>query len=123
MAQETIRIHGLRELQRAAQRAGKEARKEVRAALRDAAEPVRRDATARFAVVDARSAAGYRVAVRQRGVAVEQRLRKTTGKRPDYGSLQMTRALLPALQANAELIEREAEKAVDRIADHFERKP
>ena len=123
VARETIRVHGLREFQRAAARAGKESKTEVRDALRDAAEPVRRDAVRRFSPVDARSAAGYRVAVRQRGVAVEQRLRKTTGRRPDYGSLQMRRALIPALQTNADTVEREVGKALDRIADHFERKP
>jgi hypothetical protein len=123
LARETVRVRGLREFQRAAARAGKESRTEVRAALREAAEPVRSEAVALFTPVDARSAAGYRVAVRQRGVAVEQRLRKTTGRRPQYGALQMTRALLPALKRHEHTIERRVERALDRIADHFERKP
>lgn len=121
MAAQTLRLKGYREFQRAVRRAGKESRTEVRAALREAVEPVRAEAVSRFSLIDARSAAGYRTAVRQRGVAVEQRLRKTTGRHPEYGSLQMRRALLPALASNEELIEQRVEQALDRIANHFER--
>ena len=116
-----VRVKGLREFMRAASRAEKESRTEIRAALKEAAEPVRQEAASRFSAIDARSAAGYRVVVRQRGVAVEQRLGRTTGRRPDFGRLQMTRALLPALEAKAPEVERQLEKAIDRIADHFDR--
>lgn len=121
MAGETVRVRGYREFVRAARRAEKESRTEVRAALREVAEPVRREAIRRFSLIDGRSAAGYKVAVRQRGVAVVQSKRKTTGKRPDYGSLQMRKALLPALASNAREVERRTEKALDRIANHFDR--
>lgn len=80
---------------------------------------MRAEATRRFTPYNARTAANYRVVVRQRGVAVDQRLRKTTGLHPEYGALQMRKALLPALAANQELIERELERALDRVADHF----
>ncbi len=106
---------------RATARTQPAARREVRAALREAADPVRQDATRRFSVIDERSAAAYRVVVRQRGVAVESRLRKTTGKHPEYGALQMRKALLPALDDNERQIEHRVEHAIDRIADTFER--
>lgn len=123
MAKETVRVRGLREFQRAAARGGKKARAGVRAALREAAEPVRATAVSLFSPVNAASAAGYRVAVRQRGVAVESRRRRTTGKHPEYGALQMRTALLPALARHEHDIEARVEHALDRIADHFERKP
>lgn len=123
MATQTLRVKGLREFQRACAKGDKESRTEVRKALKEAGEPVRRSAAQHFSPIDVRSAAGFRVVVRQRGVAVEQRIRRTTGQRPKYGSLQMRRALLPALMENEHEIERQTEIAIDRIADHFERKP
>src|SRR5262252_9640675 len=98
--QETIVVKGWKELIRASRQAEPNTRRELRAAFREAGDLVRSDAAARFTPIDARSAAGYKVRIRQRGVAVEQSLRKTTGKRPDYGALQMRRALLPALTTN-----------------------
>lgn len=116
-----IRVSGIRELLRATDRAGKETKTAVRQIIRNTALHVRILARERFDRYDTRSAAGYRVVVRQRGVAVEQSLRKVTGKRPDYGSLQMRRALLPAARIEAAETERQLELAIDRIADHFSR--
>lgn len=121
MADDTLVVSGYRELLRACDRAGKESKKEVRNALRAVAEPVRLEAVQLFSPIDVRSAANYRVVVRQRGVAVEQRLRKTTGKHPEYGALQMRKALIPALNANVAVVDREMERAIDRIARNFER--
>lgn len=72
----------------------------VKEGLREVGEVVRDDAEERFAEYDASSAAGFRVRVRAAGrVVVEQTRRRTTGRRPDYGSLMMTKALLPARDA------------------------
>jgi hypothetical protein len=121
MSDELLRVRGLRELVRATDRAGQESKKAVRGILRAAALHVRVAASELFSRYDTRSAAGYRVVVRQRGVAVQQSLRKTTGLRPDYGDLQMRKALLPALRREAAETERQMELAIDRIADHFDR--
>lgn len=120
MARGVYRVRGYKELLRAAARAGKESKKEVRAALRAAADPVRADAVRRFSPYNAYSAAGYRVSVRARGVAVDSRRRKTTGRRPDYGALQMRKALIPAATANQDAVVRGIERALDRIEAHFE---
>lgn len=120
MATETLRVKGLRELMRATARAESGVRREVRASLREVGNVVRDEAERTFAEVDARSARGYRTRVRQRGVSVEQSLRKTTGLRPDYGALQMRRALIPALAANEDEIEDRMERALDVVADRFE---
>lgn len=105
---------------KAADAAGKETKKQVRDRLRKVAEPVRADAASKLARYDARSAARLGVSVRRVGtVAVEQRLRRTTGAHPQFGALQMAEALMPALDENADMIEREFERALDDIADVF----
>jgi hypothetical protein len=121
MARDVLVVRGYRDFLRAADRAGRESKRAVRDTLRDVGEIVRRDAADRFEKYDARSAAGYKVRVRQRGVAVEQSLRKTTGKRPDYGALQMRKALLPAAISNEKRVELQFSRALDKVADHFEK--
>lgn len=116
MAQ-AIRVRGLRELQRTLQQADKETRKRVREALRETGEIVRKEGASRFSSIDSGSASGFKVRVRQRGVAVEQSRRKTTGKRADYGSLQMRKALVPAIEDKQDEIVEEMEKAIDKIVD------
>lgn len=118
MAAATVRVRGLTDLRRDLRRAGSELAKDTRKALKEAADPVRREAQFRFAGTNARSAAGYRVAVRARGVAVEQRLRRTTGQHPEWGSLQMRTALLPALLGRQEDVLRGLENMIDRLASH-----
>jgi hypothetical protein len=121
VAQGAIRVHGLREFQRALAKADPELRKQVRDTFKDVGDIVAREGRARFVDIDVGSASGFRPVVRQRGVAVEQRRRRTTGRRGDYGALQMRRALIPALQANEERIVDEFEKALDKVADLIER--
>lgn len=118
MAQETVRVKGLRDLQRAFREYDKEAAQQLRDTLRDAGEAVRGDAASRLGSLSPVSAAGLKVRVRQRGVAVEQSKRKTTGLRPDWGTLQMSVALLPALDAN----EAETERRVENMLDSITRK-
>jgi hypothetical protein len=111
----------MREFLRATDRAGKETKKEVRAAFRKVGEVIRVEAARNFESIDPHSASGYRTRVRQRGVAVEQSLRRVTGLRPDYGALQMREALLPAVEDKADEVVDEFNDAMDRVADHFER--
>ena len=116
----TLAVVGYRELMRACNRGDKETKAYVRGTLRHVGDVVREDATRRFAPVDSRSAAGYRTRVRVKDVAVEQSIRKTTGKRPQYGAFQMRRALLPALAGHENQLNRELEHALDLIERHFE---
>jgi hypothetical protein len=121
MAGSAVRVKGYRECARAARRAGNATNKEVRAAFKQVGEPVRADATRKFSLVDARSAAGFVVRVRAKGIAVEQRIKRKTGKRGDYGSLQMRRALIPALHENESKLEKAMNDAIDNVADIFDR--
>ena len=83
---------------------------------------MRREAESLFASVDARSASGYRVRVRTRGVSVEQSRKNRGGpKRPNYTAMQMNEALQPALAAKETEIVTLFEKAMDDIADIVER--
>jgi hypothetical protein len=116
----TVRVRGYREFQRAIRFAGPDARRETRSAFQDVGESVRSEASRRFAPIDRESASAYVVRSRARGVAVESRKRKTTGKRPDFGALQMRLALLPAAAVKESETERRLETAFDRVGDHFE---
>jgi len=118
--QPRVRVSGYREFMRAVARTEPDVERRIKDAFKEAGEPVRRYAAAAFARYDARSAAGYKVVVRQRGVAVMQSIRKTTGLRPDYGSLQMRRALLPGVYAMLPETEKALEEALDRVALDFE---
>jgi hypothetical protein len=120
MAEDTLVVTGYKEFIRACDHAGKETKKQVRDTFRKVGDIVKVDAAAKFAAYDVRSAAGYRTVVRQRGVSVEQSLRRTTGLHPDYGALQMRKALLPALSEDEPRIEHEFELALDKVADHFD---
>jgi hypothetical protein len=115
----TQRVEGYTQLMKALAQAEKSSRKAVRDELRQAGDHVRVDAGQKFTRYDARTAAGYRTRVRQRGVEVEQSLRKTTGLRPKFGALQMRKALVPALNENEDETARAIDAALDRIADRF----
>jgi len=117
---ESLRVKGYKEFLRATDRAGRDAKRFTRDAFREVGEQVKAEAQRLFEKTDARSAAGYRVRVRLRGAAVEQSIRKTTGLHPEYGALQMRKALLPALRAKETEIGFATERALDKVADHFD---
>lgn len=121
MALYTVKVEGLRELIVRADAADKATKKMVREGLRDAVEPVREDASRRLVKYDARSSQNYRVIVRRTGlVAVEQRLRRTTGKRPDFATLQKRKALYPAADAKRPVVLERMEAEVEKVARVFE---
>lgn len=111
-----VHVKGLRETQRAFRQMADDSRKELREGLKKAVDPVRTDAASLFAPINARTAAGFRVAVRARGVSVEQRLKRTTGQHPEYGARQMTEALLPALDRREDRIIDDIEDVLDGLA-------
>lgn len=113
----TIRVKGLKELTRDFKKMDKELSKDVRGELKDAGDIVRVEATSRFSGYDARSAAGYKTRVRSAGfVSVEQSLRRVTGKRGDYGALQMRKALGPALDDKTDEVVKTLDKMLGRLA-------
>ena len=110
---DTIQLHGYRECMAALKLIDKEAQRTVRDALREAAWPVAADTKSRLA--EYRDVGPVGISVRARGVSVEQRQGKTTGKRPDFGALQMTEAFIPALHDNEAETLRGVEIAFDAL--------
>lgn len=110
LAPVSLRYEGLRELAQALRETDRALLNELKVELEKVGEVVRIEAVRLFTKGVARSASiqktaeGFETRVRAGGqakdlVVVAQHLSKTTGKRPDYGALQMTRALLPARDA------------------------
>lgn len=124
---ETLRVEGYTELVRAFKLCDRATKRELREVLREAGRNVQRDAARDVldekGAPDAKTAAGYRVVVRQRGVSVEQALRKTTGLHPEWGGWQMRHALVPALHDNEQETHERMEHALDLIAERFNHAP
>jgi hypothetical protein len=122
MPQGVLAVRGLSQFMVALGVADRQTKKMVVTELRGTGEAVRQDAAAFMSRINGKTAAGFRVRVRQRGVAVAQSVRKTTGKHPEYGSLQM-RVLARAVSEHADDTERAMERAMDRICDRLEAGP
>lgn len=113
---QAVRVRGLRELQRDFKKMSGGLSGEVDDTLKEAAEIVAQEARSRFSHISSRSAQGYKPRLKGFGRAyVQQSRRKTTGKRGDYGALQMRKALLPALGAK----EKEVVDALDKMLGRF----
>jgi hypothetical protein len=110
---DAVRLIGLDELDKSFRKMRKEVLRELRPQLRKAGEVVRAKGQSLFSPISPKSAAGYKVRVRQRGVAVEQTLPRVTGLRPDFGALQMNRALLPALASSESQVTDMIDKMID----------
>lgn len=120
----TVQVRGLRQLLLATDAAGGDIKKNTRKRLRQAAEPVKQDAarllTARYGTKPIRVG----VSVRRTGmVSVEQRRRRTTGQRPNFGTQQMRKGFLPALKANEANTVRLMQRAVDETFREWSRRP
>lgn len=114
----TVAVRGIKPLIRDFSKLSKETSRELRAALRVIAAPVAIDVKFREAKWGPKEPRGIRVVVRQRGVSVDQTLRKSADiarRRPNFGGLQMQEAFIPALEDNAAAIERRTEEFLDRF--------
>ena len=116
MAASSVKVHGLRELHRALKNYDNGLKLELEQELRDAGDLVATSARTKFVGIDARSAAGFKSKVRGFGrVVVQQSRRRTTGRRGDFGSLQMRRALLPSVTENEPQVLHAIEGMLDRL--------
>jgi hypothetical protein len=112
----TVRVTGLRELNRAINQADKDQKKILKKRFEKVGDIVKEEGRSRFSGIDAGSAAGFQVKTLVSGVKVQQSRRKTTGKRGDYGALQMSRALIPALDAKQPQVIEELNAALEDVA-------
>lgn len=131
----TLVVHGFKELEQATAYLIPSEKLTVREALEKVGEIVRLDGSraliqyktggaarsAAESINAAKSAAGFKVRIRQRGVEVEQSLRKTTGLHPEWGGVQMKHALLPALYGTEPAWMAEFDKALDTVVATFNR--
>jgi hypothetical protein len=110
MAAAAVRVRGLREAIGAFRAVDRALAKDFRQELKEAAEPVASAARSKLGryrgvsmAVSPRLQGGSGV-----GVVVRQNARKVTGRRGDFGGLQMRRAFEPALDEHAD-------EVVDRV--------
>jgi D-aminopeptidase len=112
----SVKVTGLRELRTALKAMDRDLGREVDQELKGIATAVADEARSRFSAIDPRSASGFKARLRGFGrVAVEQ-TRRSTHTRPDYGAMQMTRALIPAVWAKADDTERALENMITTLA-------
>lgn len=112
----TVRTRGLKEFIAKADAAGKETKKAVRDGLRDVGRLVQGTVRELLAPYDAGTARKVGVSVRKKGlVEVVQRHPKVTGKRGDYGALQMRKGFLRALEQHREEVAQKLDEAVERL--------
>lgn len=127
---ETLRVEGLRELQRAFRFADRDLRLRLRASLRRVAEPVRSDAErlasseiTRIGIPWSRMRVGVTqtsvyVAPVERGRASRQ---NRSIRRPNLADLLMGRAMEPALQQNEQHTVHELQQMLNGIASDWQR--
>lgn len=129
MATATVRVEGLRELNRAFARAPDTLKRDFRAAQRSIAEPVRRVAEHR-AVAEIRGMpkspawGRMRTGITVRGVyvaPVKRGSRSAPLKRPNLAPMMMDRAMAPALALNAASTLRRFEDLLDSMATDWAR--
>jgi hypothetical protein len=119
MATGSVRVEGLRELNRDLAKFSKDAQRGLQKELRAIAEPIAQDVRARVSRFGAVTAGGVTPGTRAGAAYVRQRAKKTSGLRPDFGALQMRRGFLPALEANEAGTIRLVDAMLDRLAADF----
>src|SRR5262245_5952414 len=116
-----VYVDGYKQMVKASALADRALKKEMRDTFRKVGEPVAADAAMLIGRKDPRSAAKVKIRVRQRGVIVEQSLRRTTGNHPEWGRWQMRHAFLPAQTNHAADSYRALEQALNHVCDLWER--
>ena len=121
---ETIRVHGLRELNKAFALVDKETKKGLRQELTAVAEPVRVTAEtfaqqriSHIGPPRARSWARMRTGSTTKAVYVAPKQRTRATKRPKFARLLMERAMEPALERHEHDAVQRVENMLDRVAD------
>jgi hypothetical protein len=110
----TVKITGYRETMRALNKIQRGAHKRVMGGLLLAAEPVRRSWVGKLSPYRGVSTSTITPKMTTSSIFVTQRARKRTGKRGDFGSLQMRHGLA-ALFEEADNTTRAVEKALDML--------
>ncbi len=116
---EVVRVEGLRELSRAFSRYDKELKRELRLELKAAAEIVAVAARQKLSELappaSPATVSGIRGRTSGPTALVDQRLRKSTGNRGDWGATQMAFGLIPARSEKYPEVVQATELMLDRL--------
>jgi len=115
VAQPRVIVRGYREADRAFRKLSHELSSEFRGEMMEAAEPIARAAREKLSRFAGVSLETIRPVALARGVVVRQDARKVTGKRADFGAIQMTRGFIPAAEENEHRVIEGLEHALDRL--------
>ncbi len=112
----TVRVYGIKEVNRAFREIDKDLAVQLGNDLKEAAAPV---VSAAKGKEKWRGASINTIVARRTGlrIFVYQNARKVTGRRGDYGALQMKQALIPALDESADEVYSHVERVLDRYAN------
>ncbi len=129
MADATLAVRGLRDLNRAFALADKETAKGLRKTLRAVAEPIRAESETRSVAAIPRVGLPWsrmRIGVTQKVVYVAPREKGRASRsnrslrRPNLAGLLMDRAMEPALNANVALVERSVDAMLQDVGRQWE---
>lgn len=112
----SYRVEGYREAMRALNRMEDGTPKAVKKGLTEVAEPIAETARSLIGRFAGASTQTISPRVTTRGVFVTQRARKVTGRRGDFGGLQMQEGFIPALEQHEGDVAEEIEDAFNRLA-------
>lgn len=113
----SVRVENYRETMRALNKVDKGIRDLFKDAFKEVGQPIAEDVAQRLVGFQGISLGTIGPKVTTKGMFITQRKRKVTGKRGDFGSLQMTRGFLPAAEDNQDRVDEELEKVFERLAD------
>lgn len=113
----SVRVEGYREAMRGLNKVDSGIKDLFKDAFKEIGQPIAADIQGRLTGFQGISLGTIGPKVTTKGMFVTQRKRKVTGKRGDFGSLQMTRGFLPAAEDNQEKVDEALEEVFDRLAD------
>ena len=112
-----VKVRGLGEMQRDFRKLSKDLDRELSEELVQIAEPVARSIRRRAEMegYGERTVSGIAAGRRRGAAVVRQRRKKVTGRRPDFGGIQLREVFEPAVAAHAAQSERRVEEFLERI--------
>jgi hypothetical protein len=130
VAEQVVKVHGLKELQRAFGKADKDEAKALRATMKEVAQPVKRAAEGK-ALAKVRNMPGspkwstMRLGYARSIVYMVPKQKGTHGRgplmRPNLKDLLLDRAMIPALDENREQVVRGVEHMLETVGKRWER--
>jgi hypothetical protein len=116
VAEGSVKVKGLRELDRAFRKLDSDVAKEVRAELTEVARPIAESAKQKLSRYPGVSLETIIPKTTAKGALVVQNKRKVSGRRSDFGALQMRQGLIPARSEHTSETVKGVEQVLDKLA-------